>query len=47
VARVSPVHWAHINILGGYEFWLSPAVAEGDLRPSRDPKIEASWDQET
>ena len=37
VARVSPVRWAHVNMLGRYEFLLSEVVAEGDLRPLRDP----------
>jgi TnpA family transposase len=37
VARVSPVRWAHVNMLGRYEFNMDPAVAGGDLRPLRDP----------
>ena len=40
VARVSPVRWAHVNMLGRYEFLLSDAVADGDLRPLRDPEAE-------
>ena len=36
VARVSPVRWAHVNMLGRYEFLLSDVVASGDLRPLRD-----------
>ena len=46
VARVSPVRWAHINMLGRYEFWLSPDVLEGDLRPLRDPNAEVFRNQE-
>ena len=45
VARVSPVRWAHVNMLGRYEFWLSPMVAEGDLRPLRIPVAEGVLDQ--
>ena len=37
VARVSPVRQAHLNMLGRYEFLLSNVVADGDLRPLRDP----------
>ena len=45
VARVSPVRWAHVNMLGRYEFLLSPVVAEGDLRPLRDPDLVLYGDQ--
>ena len=37
VARLSPLKWAHINLLGRYEFSMDPVVAGGDLRPLRDP----------
>jgi hypothetical protein len=37
VARLSPLKWAHINVLGRFEFTMSPDVAGGDLRPLRDP----------
>lgn len=37
VARLSRLKWAHINVLGRFEFTMSPDVAGGDLRPLRDP----------
>jgi hypothetical protein len=37
VIRILPLKWAHIGILGKYEFTMSPVVAGGDLRPLRDP----------
>ena len=44
-ARVSPVRWAHVNMLGRYEFLLSEVVAGGDLRPLRDPDLVLFGDQ--
>jgi TnpA family transposase len=37
VARLSPLRWRHVNVLGRYEFELLPGVEAGDLRPLRDP----------
>jgi Tn3 transposase DDE domain len=37
VVRLSPLKWSHIQLLGRYEFSMSPDVAGGDLRPLRDP----------
>ena len=37
VARLSPLGFAHINMLGRYAFVLPEAVARGELRPLRDP----------
>ena len=37
VARLSPLKWAHVNVLGRFEFTMSPEVAGGDLRALRDP----------
>jgi TnpA family transposase len=37
VERLTPLKWAHINMLGRYEFTVSPEVLGGDLRPLRDP----------
>ena len=45
VARVSPVRWVYVNMLGRYEFNMDPAVAGGDLRPLRDPDSALFWDQ--
>jgi TnpA family transposase len=48
VARLSPLKWRHVNVLGTYSFVLSPSVASGDLRPLRDPNVVADvgddWD---
>ena len=37
VARLSPLIYEHINLLGRYVFTLPEAVAKGELRPLRDP----------
>jgi TnpA family transposase len=37
VARLSPLLYKHINFQGRYSFALSEAVAQGGLRPLRDP----------
>ena len=42
IARLSPIAWRHINFLGRYEFSLPDAVANGGLRPLRQPNSE--WD---
>jgi TnpA family transposase len=42
IARLSPVSWRHINFLGRYEFLLPETVANGGLRPLRQPNSE--WD---
>ena len=44
-ARLSPLKWQHINLLGRYEFSIDPSVAGGDLRPLRDPN--ALWGLDT
>ncbi len=38
VERLTPLKWAHINMLGRYEFTVSSDVLGGALRPLRDPK---------
>jgi hypothetical protein len=40
VARLSPLKSRHINMLGRYDFSISPDVAGGDLRPLRDPNAD-------
>ena len=40
VARVSPLLFKHINFLGRYAFDLSQAIADGALRPLRNPNSE-------
>ena len=42
IARISPVLWRHINFLGRYDITLPESVAQGGLRPLRDPTSE--WD---
>ena len=40
VARLSPLEHRNMNFLGQYSFALSEAVAQGQLRPLRDPDEE-------
>ena len=40
IARISPLAFKHINFLGRYAFDLPRAVAEGALRPLRNPNSE-------
>jgi hypothetical protein len=37
IARLSPLGFDHINMLGRYAFTLPETVARGELRPLRDP----------
>jgi Tn3 transposase DDE domain len=39
LARLSPLGFEHINMLGRYAFVLPDAVARGELRPLRDPAL--------
>lgn len=41
VARLSPLGFDHINMLGRYAFTLPDGVARGELRPLRDPRSAA------
>src|SRR5215208_4992821 len=38
VARLSPLGYKHINVLGRYSFNLTESVANGKLRPLRSPR---------
>ena len=40
VARLSPLTYEHINVLGRYSFAMSEGVCRGELRPLRDPDEE-------
>jgi hypothetical protein len=40
LAHLSPIIWRHINFLGQYELSLPESVANGDLRPLRNPNSE-------
>ena len=37
LARVSPLMHGHVRVLGRYHFRLDESVAEGHMRPLRDP----------
>ena len=39
MARLSPLGFDHINMLGRYAFILPDLVARGELRPLRNPTI--------
>jgi hypothetical protein len=38
LARLSPLGFDHINMLGRYAFILPDLIARGELRPLRDPQ---------
>jgi hypothetical protein len=38
IARLSPLGYKHINVLGRYAFTLAEPIARGQLRPLRDPR---------
>jgi TnpA family transposase len=40
VARLSPILWRHISFLGRYEIALPESIAQGGLRPLRNPNYE-------
>lgn len=42
ISRLSPILWRHINFLGQYNISLPESVAQGKLRPLRDPT--SAWD---
>lgn len=42
VARLSPLIFEHINLLGRYSFTVPEAVIRGELRPLCDPAKEDS-----
>lgn len=44
VARLSPLGFKHINMLGHYQFTLADAIKQGELRPLRDPLEIESFD---
>jgi TnpA family transposase len=46
VARLSPLAFRHVNMLGRYAFTLPEAVARGELRPLRDPRRATDDDPE-
>lgn len=41
VARLSPLGFGHINMLGRYSFAVPDAVRRGELRPLRGPGDDA------
>jgi TnpA family transposase len=44
IARLSPLGFKHINMLGRYAFTLPDTVARGELRPLRDPNASGPDD---
>ena len=40
VARLSPLGYEHINVLGRYAFTLPETVVRGELKPLRYPGIQ-------
>jgi hypothetical protein len=38
VARLSPLGYAHINLLGRYSFTLAEPLTRGELRPLHESK---------
>ena len=43
VARLSPLGYSHINLLGRYHFNLPDEIARGGLRPLRDPAVRDEY----
>jgi TnpA family transposase len=43
VVRLSPLQISHINMLGRYAFLLAEAVANGGMRPLRNPNEDEIW----
>ncbi len=46
VARLSPLGFEHINMLGRYAFILPDTIARDELRPLRDPASDSSESEE-
>lgn len=46
VARLSPLGYKHINVLGRYHFNLAESIIQGKLRPLRDPNESSEIEQE-
>jgi hypothetical protein len=43
VARLSPLQTHHVNVLGRYSFSLAEQVANGGMRPLRNPDDDDGW----
>lgn len=43
LARLSPLIFEHINMLGRYSFAVPEEVARGELRPLRNPDDNARF----
>ena len=43
LARLSPLQTHHLNVLGQYSFFLAEAVANGGMRPLRNPDDDDDW----
>lgn len=44
LARLSPLGYRHINMLGRYSFALSEAIGRGELRSLREPASELAFE---
>jgi len=44
LARLSPLGYKHINMLGRYSFALSDSVQRGELRSLREPASEEGFE---
>ncbi|HJS87037.1 MAG TPA: Tn3 family transposase [Acetobacteraceae bacterium] len=44
LARLSPLGFEHVNMLGRYALILPDTIARGELRPLRDPML-AGYDE--
>ena len=40
LSHLSPLIHSHINMMGRYSFFLPEIVANGELRPLRDPTVD-------
>ena len=39
-ARLSPLQYKHVNMLGHYSFFLADFITQGKLRSLNEPEIE-------
>jgi hypothetical protein len=44
LARLSPLGYKHINMLGRYSFALPEAIGRGELRSLREPASEMAFE---
>ena len=44
IARLSPLGYKHVNMLGRYYFGLAEPILRGELRPLRDPSSREEYE---